>query len=84
MADDGSNGANVEESCCSRSMYCYSVSSENEQHHDFLNNIANDPPEIRALIFLNRNPKLYRCTESFRVLMLKKMVYMVIHNHYAV
>ena len=67
-----------------RPMYCYSMSSENEEHHDFLNNITNDLPEIRALILLNRSLELYRCTESFSVLVLKRVVYMVIHNYYAV
>jgi hypothetical protein len=67
-----------------RPMYCYSMSSEREEHNDFLNNIASNPPEIRSLILLNRSLELYCCTEYFSVLMLKKLVYVVIHNHYAV
>jgi len=67
-----------------RPMYCYSMSSENEEHQDYLNNIANHPPDITAVILLKRNLQLYRCTESFSVLMLKKVLYMVIHNQCAV
>jgi hypothetical protein len=67
-----------------RPMYCYSISSETEGHYDYLNNVANDPPYNRALILPNRSLELHHCTESFRVLMLKEMVHIVIHNHYAV
>jgi len=63
-----------------RPMYCYSMSSETEGHYDYLNNIADN----RALILLNRSLELHYCTESFRVLMLKEMVHIVIHNNYAV
>jgi len=66
-----------------RPMYCYSMSSETEVHYDYLSNIANDPPDNRALILLNRSLELHHCTESFRVLMLKEMVHIVIHNNYA-
>jgi len=60
-------------SAVARPMYCYSMPPETEKRHNFLNNIASNPPEIRALILLNRSLDLYRCTESFSVLMLKKV-----------
>lgn len=57
-----------------RPTYCCSMSVESEEHRGYRNNIANHPPDIRALILLNRSLELYRRTESFSVLRLKKLL----------
>jgi hypothetical protein len=66
MVIDSSNGADVEEGCCGPTdvllllLYRYCYCSETEEHHDYLSNIANDPPDIRALILLRRSLELHR------------------------